>query len=526
MKKRLIAVLLAAAMCMTAVTGCGGGSANTGNSTDAEKSETAGTENSGDNIVVVADTQCSTSLDLAQSWDSWYTTRWGITETLYKLDENLKPYPFLAESCEMKDDTTWEIKLRDDVTFQNGSKMTAESVKACWERTAGINARFNEILFIDSMTADGQTLTVKTTRMVPAFLNGLCEPLTGIIDVSTDADPATAPIGTGPFKAVSYEVKSKCVVEKYADYWGGEPKADGAVINIIGDTNTLAMAQQNGESDISVSMPGSSLELFLNNDKFNADGVPGSRGQVIFFNYSNPAVQQLAVRQAISMVIDKDNYASIINKDASVTTTGLYPDFMAFGASEGEGYKYDVEGAAKILDDAGIIDSNGDGIREVDGQNITLRLVTYSTKAELPLFCNEISSSAKEIGLDIKVEVYESVADQQKTGDFDMLMISFTMCPTGDPQYFASIAFKSGASSNYGGYSNTKVDQLIEELESEFDENKRVELAKEIQKEVLADAGYIVVGHAKYYYIMGANVKGLHTNPSEYYLLNKDVYVE
>lgn len=522
MKKRLIAILLAASMCMSALAGCGGGNSTKGK----EDASASNQENTKDNTIVIADTQCPTSLDLAQSWDSWYTSRWGITETLYMLDEDLNPYPFLAESCEMKDDTTWVITLRDDVNFHNGNKMTAESVKACWERTAGINARLNEVLFIADMEADGQKLTVKTSKPVPAFLNGLCEPLTGIIDVSTDADPAVAPIGTGPFKAVSYEVKSKCVVEKNKDYWGGEPKADGAVINIIGDTNTLAMAQQNGESDISVSMPGSSLELFTANNQFNADGVAGSRGQIVYMNYNNEVIRQLAVRQALSMIIDKDNYASVINKDASVATKGLYPDFMAFGASEGDGYQYDMKGAEKLLDDAGIKDGDGDGIREFNGKNISLRLVTYSTKAELPLFCNEISSSAKEIGLDVKVEIYESVADQQKTGDFDMMMISMTMCPTGDPQYFADITLKSDGSGNYGGYSNEKVDRLIDELETEFNEDKRVELAKEIQKEVLADAGYIVVGHAKYYYIMGSNVKGLHTNPSEYYLLNKDVCLE
>lgn len=136
----------------------------------------------------------------------------------------------------MLDDTTWVITLRDDVTFHNGEKMTAESVKQCWERTAEINARFHEVLYIESMEADGQVLTVKTSKPVPAFLNGLCEPLTGIIDVNAQQDPAVQPVGTGPFQAVSFDVNSRCVVEKYENYWGGEPKADGAVINIIGDT--------------------------------------------------------------------------------------------------------------------------------------------------------------------------------------------------------------------------------------------------------------------------------------------------
>lgn len=512
MRKKIIVSLLVLSMSFALLTGCGG---------ETTPAHTDQAETSG-NIFIAADTQCPTSLDPAQSWDSWYTSRWGITETLYVLDGTLTPQPHLAVSCEMVDELTWVITLRDGVTFHNGNPLTAESVKLCWERTAGINARFNELLYIESMAADGQTLTVTTTKPVPAFLNSLCEPLTSIIDVSDPTvDPAVSPIGTGPFQAVSYTVKSRAVVEKYSGYWGGEPQSDGAIINIIGDTNTLTLAQQNGECDVSVSMPGTSLELFSDTSLYQVDGVPGSRGQVIFINFNNRFLQEKAIRQAIAMSIDKESYASILNKGASVPATGLYPDFMAFGAETG--ISYDMEGAAKLLDEAGFVDTNGDGIRECGGENISLRLATYSTKAELSAFCTEISAAAKKLGIDIQVEVYESVADQQKTGDFDLLMVSFTMCPTGDPQYFADIAFRTGGSSNYGAYSNAEVDALINQLDEEFDPDRRIELARQIQESIMEDIGFIVVGHAKYYYVMGANVEGLVTNPSEYYLLNKDV---
>ncbi len=515
MKKKLISIMVLAFMCISLFGGCANN--KTTDDLDAEGKSSG-------NIAVVADTQCPTSLDLAQSWDSWYTSRWGITETLFKLDDHLTPQPFLAESCEMQDDTTWIITLRDDIKFQNGNKFTADSVKLCWERTDGINARFGELLYIDSMEADGQTLTVKTSKVVPAFKNSLCEPLTGIIDVTAEADPVTNPVGTGPFEAVSYEVKNRAEVKRYDDYWGGTPKLDGAVINIIGDTSTLSLAQQNGESDVSVSMPSTSLELFSDPSLYHVDGVSGSRGQVLFINFSNQFLQELTVRQAISMCIDKESYANIINKGASVPATGLYPDFMDFGGATG--YHYDMDGANELLDQAGMIDTDGDGIREINGKNISLRLLTYSTKAELANFCNEMAASAKKIGIDISAEVYESVSEQQKSKDFDLMLVSFTMVPTGDPQYFADIAFRTGGSSNYGGYSNLEVDKLINELDEEFDSNRRTELAKEVQQRIIDDAGFIVIGHSKYFYVMSSSLKGLHTNPSEYYLLDANVYLD
>lgn len=505
-------------------TACG---ASNGSSQSAQSAEVeTQTDSNTKETAVFADTQGPTSLDPAESWNSWYTSRYGITETLYKLDDSLVPQPLLALSCEMTDDTTWVITLRDDVTFQNGEKMTAESVKACWERTLSKNPRLGELLFISQIEASGQSLTVKTTEPVPAFINGLTEPLSAVYYVTDDESIAQTPIGTGPFKAVSYEVNKQANVERYDSYWGGTPKLKSAVFNIISDTNSLVMAQQTGESDLSVSIPGTSLELFNDASKYNVDGVAGSRGQVIFMNYNNEFIQDINIRKAISMCINKQGYAEILNKGASVPTNGLYPDFMDFGSKEDLTGGYDIEGAKKVLSDAGYTDTNGDGIVEKDGKPVSLRIATYSTKAELSMFCEEMASSLKEVGIDLKVEVYESVAEQQKTGDFDLLMVSFTMCPTGDPLYFANIAFKTNGSSNYGHYSNAEVDSIINQMTREFDAEKRTELAKEVQKLVCEDVGYIVVGHSKYVYVMNSSVKGLKTNPSEYYLLDANTYIE
>ena len=525
MKKSTVRVL-AAVMGIMMLAGCGN-SASEDKKEGTDTVEESQDAKTGDReSAVFADTQCPTSLDPAESWNSWYTSRYGITETLYKLDENLEAQPFLAQSCEMKDETTWVITLRDDVTYQNGKPVTAKSVKACWERTMDVNARMNELLFIDSMTADGQILTVRTSEPVPAFVNGLSEPLTGIYDVTEPDTIAQQPIGTGPFKAVSYEVKKQAKVERYDGYWGGEPKLKEVTFNVIADTNSLAMAQQTGESNLSVSIPGTSLELFSDTSRYHVDGVPGSRGQVIFMNYENEFLKDINVRKALSMSIDKESYANVLNKGASVPTRGLYPDFMAFGADDGEGYDYDLEGAGKLLDEAGYRDTDGDGILEKDGKPLSLRIVTYSTKAELGMYCEEMASKLKEIGIDLQVEIYESVAEQQENGDFDLMMISFTMTPTGDPLYFANIAFKTDGSSNYGHYSNAEVDAVIEQMNREFDSDKRVELAKEVQRLILEDAGYIVVGHSKYIYVMGSSVKGLKTNPSEYYLLDANTTIE
>lgn len=472
-----------------------------------------------------ADTQAPTSMDIAEGWNDWYTSRYGVTETLFMLDQNLSAQPFLCESAENTDSLTWVLKLRDDVTFQNGEKMTAQTVKDCWERTAEINARFNENLYIDTVEADGQTLTVTTTEPVPAFESALTTPLAGIYYVTDGMNPtdnATDMIGTGPYKVVSYDVKKKAVVERYDDYWQGTPALEGATFNILNDVGALTMAQQNGESDVTLTIPASSLELFENDGNFVVDGQVGSRGQIIWFNFENELLQDSAVRKAMSMAIDKKSYAEALNKGGSEPATALFPDNTAFGGTSVKGYDYDIEGAKELLAEAGYEDTNGDGTLDKDGKELNFRICTYTTKAELPLYAQAMADAFSEIGIGLEIDAgaYDAVVEKQESGDFDLMMISMTMCPTGDPQYFADLALKTDGSTNYGHYSNTEVDKLIEQLDDEFDTDKRNELAVEIQQKVMDDAGYIVIGHSKFTNVMKKNVENCPTNPSEYYAIN------
>ena len=121
------------------------------------------------------------------------------------------------------------------------------------------------------------------------------------------------------------------------------------------------------------------------------------------------------------------------------------------------------------------------------------------------------------------MEVYDDVSKQESEGDFDLLLMSFTMTPTGDPQYFADMVFRTGGSSNFGKYSSHKVDALVEELDTEFSPERRKELTTQIQREVLADAAFVVIGHSNFICVRKADIQGFFINPSEYYVLDGNI---
>lgn len=113
----------------------------------------------------------------------WSTLRYGIGETLFRFTENMQLEPWLARDYEQLDDYTVKIRLKDNITFSNGKKVTGQAVKACLDDLLEKNDRAPEDLKIDSITADDDSITIKSKEKVPALLNYLSDPYGCIIDV-------------------------------------------------------------------------------------------------------------------------------------------------------------------------------------------------------------------------------------------------------------------------------------------------------------------------------------------------------
>lgn len=513
--KKLIAVSSALIMSLGLLTGCSSSKSNSSSGGNTGKDSAKS--------LVFADTQAPNNLNPHQDWNGWYVSRYGIGETLFKLDDKLNVEPFLIDTYENTDDTTWVFKLKDGITFSNGNKVDAEAVKASLENTIKENDRAVELYNIDSIEADGLTLTVKTKDANPGIPASLCEPMGIIVDVNDKENSDTNPICTGPFVATGYKEKTQFDVAKNENYWGGDVKLDSATFKVLADTSALDMATKSGEVDVAVSMPNSSLDDYKNDDNYTISSNPGSRAQMLFLNYSNKFIQDKNVREAISLCIDRDKYNETLNKGGSTAAKGLYPTYVSYC---GSGYEFNVDKAKKLLKDAGYKDTDNDGILEKDGEKLSLKLITYSTKAELPTFSEALKSQLAEIGVDLNVQIVDNMTDECQNGNFDISLWSFTMLPTGDPQYFIDIAFASTGSSNYGKYSNKEVDSLTKELDSEFDTKKRDEIATDIVNKVMDDYGYIAIGHANYTYVMNKKVQNCVANPSEYYLLDANVDIQ
>lgn len=548
MKKEIVSVMMAACLFASLATGCG--TANESETSSKSGSEAASVTSASEeaagavsksgetttdgeraDLVLGATTGFfgAESLDVAYNWDGWIMSIYGISENLYRLDENIEPQPWIAESVATPDENTWVFTIRDGVTFSNGKTVDAKAVKACFERTYEKNERADSTLKIKSMEADGMNFTIVTPEPNPTLLNDLCDPLLGIYDATEEPDEELGVSCTGPYVATSFTAMTDVKMRANENYWGGAPKADTVELKIIDDQDALDMALANGEIDLIAQETANGASKFTDTSKYTTDTVTTTRANFLSFNLKTEGLDDLAVRQAINYCIDREGYADVVYQGFATPCYGIYPDNLAFGGTDGLNLtvdSYDADKAKEILADAGYQDTDGDGILDKDGVNLSFKVLTYSYNDNCIQLADMLQAELSQIGIELSIETQDVLDDPLASGDFDLAILNYAMAPIGTPSYFINMLFTTGASNNYGGYSNEKVDALAAEIGTTSDNDKVVSLTRELEQQVLDDMPFAFVADQQLIFVYSNKVKGVQINPTEYYLVTNTLSVE
>ena len=548
MKKEIVSVMMAACLFASLATGCG--TANESETSSKSGSEAASVTSASEeaagavsksgetttdgeraDLVLGATTGFfgAESLDVAYNWDGWIMSIYGISENLYRLDENIEPQPWIAESVETPDENTWVYTIRDGVRFSNGKTVDAKAVKACFERTYEKNERADSTLKIKSMEADGMKFTIVTPEPNPTLLNDLCDPLLGIYDATEEPDEELGVSCTGPYVATSFTAMTDVKMRANENYWGGAPKADTVELKIIDDQDALDMALANGEIDLIAQETANGASKFTDTSKYTTDTVTTTRANFLSFNLKTEGLDDLAVRQAINYCIDREGYADVVYQGFATPCYGIYPDNLAFGGTDGLNLtvdSYDADKAKEILADAGYQDTDGDGILDKDGVNLSFKVLTYSYNDNCIQLADMLQAELSQIGIELSIETQDVLDDPLASGDFDLAILNYAMAPIGTPSYFINMLFTTGASNNYGGYSNEKVDALAAEIGTTSDNDKVVSLTRELEQQVLDDMPFAFVADQQLIFVYSNKVKGVQINPTEYYLVTNTLSVE
>ena len=401
-KKKMMAVLIGICLALGTLSGCG--------KTQKEASD-------GKKTLVIGDVSFNSANEEADinphnTYAGWACIRYGIGETLVKYSDDMEIEPWLAKAWENVDPLTWKITLQDNVKFSSGRDMDAEAVKECLEHLLAVHDRAAADTKIASMEADGQVLTIKTSEPKPALLNYLGDPYACIIDVKAGFDNGIVS-GTGPYIAVDLKTDDYLKLVKNDNYWNGDPKIDEITIKSITDGNTLAKALQADEVQAAYGMAYESYPLFEGDD-YQFSRISTSRCFFAKMNFDeNSVCADPAVRKAIAMGIDKESFVDTLLEGNGYVANGVFPDQTAFGGDKVTTESYDPKGAKKVLEDAGWVDTDGDGIREKDGKKLSFT-ITYPSTGVYDKVVLFFQDSMKKLGIEITTNPIDLMAFMQQ----------------------------------------------------------------------------------------------------------------
>lgn len=531
--KKALVLTLTAAMTAGMLAGCGGSSESAEGSGDGSSSAASasadgekvlrfGCQNYGDGLVDPAN----------QINAAWNCMRYGIGEALFKFNDSMEVEPWLAESYEVSDDhLTWTIKLQDGIKFSDGCDMTATKVKESLDRLkeagpTGSSSPDKYLEYEAEITADdaANTITIQTKTAYPNLPGNLAYPVMAIMDVEHITDWNNGVIGTGPY-----------VISKFTDQVGYDLVAnenyreevpyDKVELLYMGDATAKAMALKNGQVDLVENITNvSDIQELQDNPDFTVDIASGVRCGFSWMNF-NGVLGNDALRQAVLMGIDYDSICTS-NLIGGLYTSGfsVLPSNLAYGYDTlTNPFAFDVEGAKKLLDDAGIVDTNGDGIRELDGQNIVLDYVYYDNRL-LKEFAQAHHQYLNQIG--IEVNEREGSSDDQWSslvaGDYDFNANNWITVGNGDPTEYMANWYSKGTA-DFCGYVNEEYDALYEQLVTEMDEDVRTEIITKLQQILVDDAAVLVDGYYNSSMIYSKNVGYAHIHTADYYWLSTEI---
>ena len=502
MKKKLISLILIALLA-TGLAACGnsGGGQEGGGSGSAE----------GKKILKVAASFAYASLDVHKDSNGWYTSIYGMSETLFRMNANMGIDPWLAESAAV-DGTVWTIQLKENAAFSNGDPVTADMVIRNLQRLAEVNSGYASFAEYD-MKADGdKTVIIDTKDPYPTLLNDLTGPSTGIMDLDATGDFDNDPICTGPFVLKNFQPEGDVEVARNENYWGGAVALDGAIFYYMQTDDAKLLAMQNGEIDCYNSVSSAALAVYQQEpDKYKIVSIPGARLQFYILNVN--ALDD-AMREAINLTVDKDAIAAYLEGTVS-------PAVGPFNASAAYG-KVTVPAVdtakAKELIEADGYTMGAEGFYEKDGQKLTVKVAYYSARS-LDTIALLLKDQFKAVGIDTAFRAEEDpdgsyIAD----GNFDLALYCMIADSSGDPLKFIKNTLEDGAFYDCGGYDNAQIQDLIAQLKQETDTAKRAELANEIIQMAIDDNAFGYTGLFNKTTVLRPGVSGFAENiPFDFY---------
>lgn len=487
MKKRKPFFILMILMLSIALYGCGGGRKG-GNDEKAPANDTSSkTPITGGKIVV------GISQDL-DSLDPHKAEAAGTREVLFNLFEGLvKPdekgnlVPAVAESYDIsKDGKVYTFHLRQNVKFHNGALVTADDVIYSIKRSAGLLETADPAVIVESALKNiSEVKKVDETTVEVVLKKGdteLLGYLTCAIIPKDYKESDTAPIGTGPFKFVSYTPLESLVVEKNEDYYiAGKPYLDQVTFKIVSNPDSAVLDLLAGSLDIFPYL--TETQAAQLSQQFNIAEGHMNLVQALFLNNAAKPFNDVKVRQALNYAIDKQGILNMVaGGKGTIIGSNMFPGFSKYFNEATVGtYTYDVQKAKDLLAEAGY----------PNGFTFTIK-VPSNYKYHIDT-AQIIVEQLKQVGITAKIEQIEWaswLSDVYAGRNYEATVIGLDakLAPRNVLE-----RYKSDADNNFLNYKNPQFDETLGNAIKTTEDEEKIVLYKELQAILAEDAAAVYI---------------------------------
>lgn len=395
--------------------------------------------------------------------------------------------PALATSWEKLDDLSWRFTLREGVRFHNGEPFTAAAVKYSIERLLDPNAvRFNTDYqqLGEVEVVDDYTVIIHTKYPDPNFLPKMASlhmvPPEYTSSISEEQFSAN-PVGTGPYRFVSWTLGQQLVLEANDDYWGGRPSVDRLVFRPIPESSTRLAELQAGTVDIIVGLNYDAIPLVTADPDLRVEANTGRRTVFMHMDLfvGIEPLHDPRVRQAMSYAIDRQLLIdSVLNGYGTPLATIFRPD-MAGYSPDFEPYPYDPERARQLLAEAGYPD--GFEVRFMTSDGIINKGVEVAEALGAMLGEVGIRTVILPVALQVMRDMYIGNPDPAG-GNVEPLFMFNYGAPTPDATSPLRALIGTGGIETF--MYDPEFDDLIDQYASEMDVERRNAIAYRIQEKL------------------------------------------
>jgi len=466
------------------------------------------------------------TLDPAFSTDIYSVTLiQQMFDGLVQFDQNLNVVPALATSWKVSSDgLLYSFTLRSDASFHNGRHITAEdfvysftrildpkeesSALSFFERVRGAvayrNGESNEVVGLRAL--DARTLEISINKPFAPFLSILAMISSKVVPREEverwGKDFGYHPVGTGPFRLESWE-GNQIVLGANQNYHEGRPNLDRVVYTIYAGAQYDKIYEDFLLGRLEeAAVFGANREKLASTTAYQFYRKPSLSLQFYGMNCLSTALKAKEVRQALNYAIDKERIVREVYKDQFLSATTILPPGMPSYIPENAAYDYDPDKAKSLLNKAGY---------GASGEKLSLTVLSASKSSaaqkELALIAKDLA--AVGVKLQIQYETDWPTFEAALSEDSLQMYRYAWIADIPDPDNFLNILFGSKSSYNFMQYKNPKVDRLLSQALIETEILRRVELYREAERIILADAPMIPWIYLTFESLFQPRVKGL-----------------